>query len=109
MGQQVLCQLIEDIGLVLAAVCAAEQGIDSRPFVLDDAGVMACRQEVGTELLGLFPEQTEFNEFIAGNAGIGRPAMDVGIDEVIDDVAPEDIAEIQGIMGNPQDRGDGFG
>ena len=35
--------------------------------------------------------------------------MDVGIDEIVNDVAPEDIAEIQSIMGNPQDRSDGFG
>ena len=35
--------------------------------------------------------------------------MDVSIDEIVNDVAPEDIAEIQSIMGNPQDRGNGFG
>ena len=71
MGQQVLCQLIEDIGLVLAAVCAAEQGIDSRPFVLDDAGVMACRQEVGTELLAFSQSRPNLMNLLQAMQGLG--------------------------------------
>ena len=50
---------------------------------------MAGGQEIGAKLLGFFPKQAEFNKFIAGNAGIGRLAPAIGIDEIVDDIAAE--------------------
>ena len=63
-------------------------------------GVMAGRQSLGPQFLGLFQEGLEFDPLIAEHAGIGRAPPKIFIYEVADDLLFEYFLQRDHVVGN---------
>ena len=70
---------------------------------------MAGGHEVGAKRLGLGQERIELDELVAAHAGVWRSAAAVFLDEVVDDVAAERIAEVDDVVRHAEHRADAAG
>ena len=70
-----------------------------------DARVMAGGDVVGVDRVGVFVELAELQPVVAAHAGVGRSALVVLIDEVVDDFA-EVFFEVKHVKGDVEHGGD---
>ncbi len=69
------------------------------------AGVMAGGDVVCADGFGVAGELSEFEVFVAADAGVGGAAAVIFADEVVDDSA-EVVLEVEGVEGDIEEAGD---
>jgi hypothetical protein len=79
------------------------------PVFEDHAGVMPCGDELGAEARREREQLPQLHGAVARDAGAGRLAVEVGVDEGADDVLLEQLAPIEGEVGDADDVGDAAG
>ena len=86
----------EKIGLVLAGVCCGcEVSVSAE---VADARIVACCDIGATEFICHAEEFTPFDVGVAEDAGIGRAAMHILVEEVADDALSEGVAEVDDMV-----------
>ena len=97
----------EHVALVLGLV---GRGREQRAgAVVDDARVVAGDELVGAEPLGEVDHRRDPHLAVADDAGVGRGAGRVAVEEAADDAAPELLLEVEGQVRHADRVGDGAG
>lgn len=108
-GDFVVAQDAQHIGLVFVGVDAAAQVAVTAVSWLGESGVVA--GDYGVEAEGDTPlqESCEFDFFVAAEAGVGGFTAGVGVDEVVDDVGFEPVGEVPHVEGDAEFVADAAG
>jgi hypothetical protein len=98
---------VEEVALVLVAIFGAMEldpvAVPHRPRVV------ARRHLRSAEPIGQREELGHFDGAVARDAGAGRAAREVGVDERIDDFTREELAPVERVVGNAEVVGDAAG
>ncbi len=101
MGQLSLGQIVKRIGLILGRCHGIRHRIAAVLQFLY-SGIMTGGDIVRADLHAAAKQCLPLYIAVAGDAGIGRPAVQVLLREIVHDLLPEDIPEIHDIIGNIQ-------
>ena len=102
MCQLFLCQIVQDIALILAVVQPLFQQIPSGSFIVDHASIVSGDNGVHLHFLHPQIELFKFQVPVAVDAGIGSPALFVGTDEPIHDLLFKVCREVENVVGHVQ-------
>ncbi len=106
--QLLLRQIIQSVGLVFSGRYGRGDSISAlRCF--PDPCIMAGRDIIRAQCKRAVQERLPFDITVAGNAGIGRFAVEIGIGKVIHDFFTENIPEIEHIMRDADRSGNSAG
>ena len=101
-GQLLLGQHIEHVALVLAGVQGLFQ--EKAAVFLFDAGIVAGDDGVAAHEGRPVIEPPEFQIAVAVDAGIGGPALLVGVSKAVHHLAAELVGKVENVVGNPQPK-----
>ena len=108
-GELVLGQHVEGVALVLAIVAAAAQVIQAGGRIKNIAQVVAGGDVVKAVNAGLFQELVKFDRAVAFDAGVGREAAVISIDERTDHAVFEGADHVENVMLNADQVADAAG
>ena len=100
-GQLLLGQNIENITLVFGRVHCFEQLIASALFVIAHSCIVTGHQYIAAQFFHLLVQMLKFELSVALDAGIGRAAVKVFVDEGLDHFLPEQVLIVHDMVGNP--------
>ncbi len=100
-----LLQRVEDVGLVLAVVDGAVQL--EAVVAVADARIVSRRKVTGVEGDGAVEQGAKLDVLVAGEAGVGRATALVLADEVVDDLAPELLLQVEDVVRDAEHLGRG--
>ena len=106
--QAFLGERVEHVALILGGVHAAAQG-PGAAWVLGYPRVVAGGDGVEPVLERVVEEGAELEVAVAVDARVGCPSVLVGLHELIDHVALEELAHVEYVMGDAQTLADGLG
>ena len=108
MGELLLREVIEHIGLVLGKIQRALQKI-AAVFRALDAGIVPRRHRVAPVLFCIVPKTGKFHAAVAKNTGVGRFADGIAVCKTVDDFLLKRCGIIQDDMGKPHHFRNGGG
>ena len=100
MGQLVLGHHIEDIALVLGGIEGFEQKVPAGLRIIFGPGIMSRDQKITSKFFHLRKQMLKLQLPVAFNAGIGRMAMQIFIDERLDHFLAEKVFIVYDMVGN---------
>ena len=86
--------------MVLQGVDSLTQQIAAFGFVVADLGIVAGNNIVAAKLLRTHEELVKFQVAVAVDAGVRRSAVNVGIDETVDNVVLEAFSKVENVIGH---------
>src|SRR4051812_26305240 len=104
-GELPLPEHVEDVGLVLARIRAAEQ-MPPAVVAMDVPRVVAGRDEIDPELAGAAEERAELDLLVASNAGVRRSARVMLVEEVGQHRPLERLREVDDLERKARDASD---
>ena len=102
MGQRVLGKVVQHVALVLGGVACPQKLPASRGRIPPAPGVVPRGHVVEPQLAAALLERLELQEPIAGNARVGRAALEIGVAEGAYHRRVESVAQIEGVVGNAE-------
>ena len=97
-SQLFLCEIIQEVGLILAVVEAFLQMTSS--VFKADLRIVTCDNIINSEVIHEFKYFTELHMFVAINAGIRGSTVFVCLNKTIDDAGTKLILQIKHLKGN---------
>ena len=104
-----LCHRIKYVTLVFRGVKALFQKHTAVLEVFLDPGVVSCDDTVAFKLFHLLLKQSELENAVAFDAGVGRPSLFVGAHERLDERVAELLFVVKDIVRDPQSQRDKSG
>ena len=99
-GQLLLCHHVEDIGLVFGGIEGLEQKVPAGLRIIFGPGIMSRDQKITSQFFHLCKQMLKLQLPVAFNAGIGRMAMQIFIDERLDHFLAEKVFIVYDMVGN---------
>ena len=98
--QLLLCERIKHIALVLQRINCLAQQVASLCFIIADLRIVTGDNIVTAKLLCAYEELIEFQIAVAVNAGVRCSAVNVGVNETVDNVALKAVGKIENVVGH---------
>lgn len=108
MREIILCEIVENVALILCGVGGAKQSVFSRSLIEADASIMTGRNVASPEFTAALLQCTEFEMTVAVYAGVRRFARDIGVTESLDHIIEKVRLHIENVVIDPQLAADLF-
>ena len=102
MGERVLGEVVQHVALILSRVTRPQKLPAPGRLVPAAPGVVSRGHVIEPQLAPALLQRLEFQEPVAGDAGVGRAALEIGPAERVHHRRIETIAQIEGIVGNAE-------
>ena len=96
--QLLLCERIKHVALVLQRINCLTQQVTAFGFIIADLRIVAGDNVITAKLLCAHEKLVEFQIAVAVNAGVRRSAVNVSVNETVDNIALEAVGKVENVV-----------